>query len=509
MGILKISKPYISYSDNNARLYSDISIDDKKIPMYFEVNKEWSEFLCYERSDAFLLNCLDIAMTMGIDIHCESPISDSLYNNLNKYYIPLLAKEEFWSLKSINIYVPLENKHNYIKNTGVGAGFSGGVDSFYSVLQNLNNAASRFNITHLLCFDFGNIGSFHRTRMEYVLNIANELNIKLINICSNFSEFVQNGFTRYHLLNTNFLAYVYAIQKLIHIFYYANGDQPYNEETIGRGDRSYRFAASYLSSEEVIINIEGYTAGTRLDKLEYILENEIVKKYLSVCNVGKYYAIGKNCSSCNKCIATMLEAYVLGKLNLLSNTFDVKKFLNNFDEFFKKFTSVPYEVEKRLPQLLEKNLQFSDPRLSYVLSRFYEAEGDIEEAIFYAKINVKFDQYQIKSWENLFMLYLKNKDYVKAESLALNCLKKNKHFGLMYTCLAKLYDSQGSIERAYRNSIKAMNLSYNNVEVLKQHYFLLEKKNDHISKEKMVYEAIKRNPSYKEIFEKLGYTNNK
>ena len=53
--MIKIEKPYIEYNGNCAILNTFITIDDKRSLVWFRVNKEYGNYLCDERSDAFLI----------------------------------------------------------------------------------------------------------------------------------------------------------------------------------------------------------------------------------------------------------------------------------------------------------------------------------------------------------------------------------------------------------------------------------------------------------------------
>jgi len=63
---ITIKKPIITNSNGKSRLSADIILDKegstKELSLWFEVDQQWSEYLCHERSDAFLIIVLRHAM---------------------------------------------------------------------------------------------------------------------------------------------------------------------------------------------------------------------------------------------------------------------------------------------------------------------------------------------------------------------------------------------------------------------------------------------------------------
>ncbi len=104
--MIKILQPkVISSDDSHSRLSCDILVDNKVRNLWFEVEKEYEPYLCYERSDAFVIGLLSWAMRLNHDIECTAPVSEELLYNLRTYLIPSLAKHGK-DLHNIKILTP-------------------------------------------------------------------------------------------------------------------------------------------------------------------------------------------------------------------------------------------------------------------------------------------------------------------------------------------------------------------------------------------------------------------
>ena len=92
MGMVKIGKPYIEYLHNGkARLCAEIERNGDKSGLYYEVEKEYGQFLNDDRCDAFVVGLVNSCMFDGNDIVCESVLTEQLLFQINMYYIPLIS----------------------------------------------------------------------------------------------------------------------------------------------------------------------------------------------------------------------------------------------------------------------------------------------------------------------------------------------------------------------------------------------------------------------------------
>lgn len=327
-----IHKPEIKKGIDSVhcRLSAIIESDHFKKELYYEVENRYKEYLCYERGDAFMLSLLYFAMINGYDMEIKAPISEKLYYQLTKQYIPTMVKYIPKLFHRIEINAPLDSIP--IKNAGaVGASVSGGVDSFYSILKNTDLKETNFNITHLMVANVYNMYNDENTmrkkfkdREELALKISNALNLQPVIIYTNEHIFWHKKYQDLYM--TRYMGIVYALQKLFSVYNFSSGyeykDFELSEKT---GDHYDFLTAQLISNENLTIYSSGPEAG-RIEKLEYIVDDPVVQKYLQVCNINT-----ENCSACDKCMRTQLELWAIGKLDKFTNTFETGFFYKHKD----------------------------------------------------------------------------------------------------------------------------------------------------------------------------------
>ena len=90
--MIHFHRPYVIYDSDKAILKCDVQIDDFSDTICFWVDKEYGEYLCYERADAYVIAVLNYAMRNHHDIKCDAPLSEELYYNIDKYLIDALVR---------------------------------------------------------------------------------------------------------------------------------------------------------------------------------------------------------------------------------------------------------------------------------------------------------------------------------------------------------------------------------------------------------------------------------
>lgn len=338
--IMHIGSPYVVRHRVKTWLCADISIGKKTYTPYFEVEKEFENFLCTERCDAFLVLCLTCAMKNNFDIVCQAPVTDSLYYNLSTYLIPTVSKIDSTRHNisiSAPIAKPLENA------AAVATGFSGGVDGWYTVLKTLDSSIDRFKLTHIL---YHNSGCFPASDSEiaFLKNTASILGLESVYIRSNYSNLM------HHLVEDScdtieYVAYPFALQKLFHVFHFSS------DITINIFTWNATVLTSCLSTENLIFYYTGMEAHRRIDKVKYIFNHRlasVVKSNFRICNDGLYmgFAEATSCRRCNKCLRTMFSMYALGILDSKSPPFYAEYFLKNINLYWSVYSQ--QKMEKKL-----------------------------------------------------------------------------------------------------------------------------------------------------------------
>lgn len=120
-----INQPYIDTpSPSVVRLCSNIEYEGTSHNLWYETDAQWTEYLCTERADAFLVNLLLFAMERGANIICKCDISERLYYQFTEYLIPCISSH-ISKYQSIAIEGNLSSEKLPSANA-FGTGVSGG-----------------------------------------------------------------------------------------------------------------------------------------------------------------------------------------------------------------------------------------------------------------------------------------------------------------------------------------------------------------------------------------------
>jgi len=301
--------------------------------VWFSVEKQYDDYVCKDKHDAFLLSLLPIAMKNGEDIYVEERISEKLYYNLSRFGIKVLS-ESRRDLRPISIY-PDELVGQASNNTAaaVGAAFSGGVDSFCTLLDNFNNDVPQdYKITHFFMSNTGAVGqgSIEKSlkgfylEKEFVKRLSDQLPVKLVTVNSNIVEI--SPFTHINVHTSMNLSAVLFLQNLFKKFYYSPGVS-FTDVCIKPAQEStYSEAVMIpLYSTETLDFISYGAQYKRTEKTARIADNDLARKYLYVC-FDHFRRAGQNCSKCEKCRRTMATLDALGQLEHFSDRFDINQF---------------------------------------------------------------------------------------------------------------------------------------------------------------------------------------
>lgn len=333
--MIKIGIPKVIEVGNKARLICDILVDEDKKEVYLEVDLKYGKYLCTERADAFLIVLFYYGMVHNHDITSEVCVSEDLYYQIREYLMPVLLEKGNGKLNKINI--DCATGDNMTNEGGVVTGLTCGVDSFHAILNNIDSEYKSKKLTHLIIMSLadsykknGNYDLITNKLYEQARLVSDELKIPLIEINSNIRELFP--IPPMHTLIRTFG--VYALQKLFSVYYFASGFPVW---TFNINDSVYTDSARYdlfLCKELSTRNLTIYSEGAqknRYDKLDFIVDNEIVKKNLHVCVIDHI-----NCGECSKCIRTMCALDCMGKLDEYRLVFDVDKYYNNIDYYLEK-----------------------------------------------------------------------------------------------------------------------------------------------------------------------------
>lgn len=377
-----VGKPYIKnnvvskVNKNGVRLCSDVEMENpntkviEKRTLYYEFDIRFAQYLCAERSDAFVIGLITTAMENDMDIVFEAPISERLYYQLTTNYIPMISKFNPTRQKVINLIGSFTNLS--IGNAGgIATGCSGGVDSFYTIVRhNSEHTVKEYQLTHLIFSSCGTqdviserIEAYYNNYYPRMQELANLLGCDCIGCYTNIHEFYKypyQGFSTFFA--TIYGSVAYAIQKLLTVYYINSGD-PITEFTMDL-DKAHGHDASIFDIFTVgcmnTENLTFYSSGielTRMEKEKYISNDSNAQEFLTVCGIetsGYTVAQRGNCSNCTKCLRTMVQLYTINELDKFDRVFDL-------NDFYK-------HKSKRIGKMLAVN------KRSYVIDTIKEAK---------------------------------------------------------------------------------------------------------------------------------------
>lgn len=326
--MLTIGKSYLTRSGSMTRLCADITIGRHKTTLWFAVETAQEDCLCVGRADPFVVALLPTAMRGKHEIICKDTFSERLHHQLSSYVIPALAfAGEIYHI--ISIKAPL-TAAAYPNQGAVGTGFSGGVDSMYTIM--CHGPDSEYPVTHLALFDTGGLLPEHspeeRARFySMAKRFSEEHGLKTISVRTNLEETLSNAEPRAEVYSFRNLARALSVQGLFSVYLLSSGPDAASFALDLHESSFYDPLLVPCASTEGLTFYFSGTERKRLDKLKLLSEWEPTWRWLHPCLRG---APGEmNCGRCKKCIRDLTVLYALDKLERYSAVFDIKDFRKN------------------------------------------------------------------------------------------------------------------------------------------------------------------------------------
>ena len=317
-------------SEHQGRYYyaATVTIDNKNIEFppqaWFAVEGDQYDLLS-KLGDAFLIGLLPIAMKLGEDIEVSDPISSTVAHGIVSYIDVLCS---WWPdlFKPIKVnFTSIVYRKDEKRPQGVGVCFSGGADSFYTLLKHLkeNEPVEDFRITHALMINgFDQIADYRGDGISQEMfncfaPMLERLGVKPLMITSNIKLFRSCVFENKEQIfsfGSVLISCVHAFAPVFGRFYISGHASWAYEDLFPIG--AHPVLDSLLSSDQLQIIHECSKEG-RAGKIQNICDNEEVKNYLRVCfRPYKFEKVtGKpiNCGQCEKCIRTLIVLDILDK----------------------------------------------------------------------------------------------------------------------------------------------------------------------------------------------------
>jgi hypothetical protein len=189
---------------------------------------------------------------------------------------------------------------------GTATFFSGGVDSFHTLLRNLDQ------VTHLIFvrgFDFHRrVPAIRAPATDTARRVARELGKELVEVDTDVHDFTNPILQWEYYL-------VAAMATVAHLL----ADR--FERVLIPGEHSHADLVPWgshpltdpLWSTEAVEIVHDGAASRRIEKVAYLAESELAMEVLRVCwqNTDGAY----NCGRCEKCLRTMIELHAAGALD--------------------------------------------------------------------------------------------------------------------------------------------------------------------------------------------------
>jgi len=346
IGTLKFSK-----HDGRGRVTADIDCDGFVAPLWFEVEEQYAEYLCYERSDAYVLGLLHYAMKFGHDIVCETPMTGRLYEQLTGQFLPPFYKVNGFGrdggigqnrkgfCTKITCEIAPEIDHHGPQ--AVATGISCGVDS-------LHVFATHSDITHACIWNGHGIDPHETVEsrnaawgnlIERAKNFSAEVGVDLIVGNTNFDRGCLKQLQWDGMTTQGNLFCIFSLQKLWQNYYVASDcaiDNFHMRQSLNEDPAHYEyFLFPLVSLKNMTIRMDGADC-RRIEKIRALIGYAPSYKFLNTC--WGIHEGHKNCSCfCPKCMRTMLALYCLGALDMYSSVYDVEYFKRHVSQYIAEY----------------------------------------------------------------------------------------------------------------------------------------------------------------------------
>ena len=398
--MITIGKPYVSVDGNRAYLRASVKVSDDTAKKYVEetdklINTSWltavdyppaawkndnsglwfsvpsdyQQYLCPERSNAFVVAMLWYAMLTGSDIRFEAPVSKQLYDGLTGTLIPALAKGSF---RAIRLEGEVTSERVETQG-GVVSGLSCGADSFYTLhCYGGEDAPVGKKLTHLSYYMADYLFPFVKPPydvdvlideqeklynehvLEYAGMIAEHHKLPFLVVRTNLDRDYYRGgliFTGMY----RFLACTLALEHLFSLYLISSSGNADNvgEPSISSPTQSYEdLICSCCGTESLNYQLSDHVS--RVKKLEAIADDPDVRQYLSVCYNSA--AGGVNCGKCFGCWKTLIPLDFLGKLDGFSRVFNLKSYYGNRRHVFEQLVHYSFRPEAAAARDINRQL---------------------------------------------------------------------------------------------------------------------------------------------------------
>jgi hypothetical protein len=288
-------------------------------------------------ADPFLVASLIPAMLVGGEIIVDGCVTDLLLWRIN-YTIQDYLIQALPRLKRVLVVANGDQSAVNVWRNMVWAfrrparilGFSGGVDSFYSLYNlHLSHSSKSAKITHLAFNDCGSHGHrsrqavrLRKNRLKRVKAVGKDLDLPVIEIRSNMDK-LYRGISFEETFTLRNIACSLLLQSRHAHFFYSSA---HSYKRLHEGD-SISWVEPFLfplfSTRGLKLFIEG-CATSRPAKIERLASVDLTRRYLDVCiSTSQPQSSYPNCGVCRKCFHTLVILDACGSIDEYAFIFDL------------------------------------------------------------------------------------------------------------------------------------------------------------------------------------------
>jgi hypothetical protein len=292
-----------SYTDRGQPAVSaSVEVDGKRFDIFFRCARG----PLFAGAEPFLVAALLPAMKLGANIVVQSSVAAHLLRHID--HVQSLACAWWPGYQRVAVRATPRQITSLNPARGVGCFFSGGVDSFYSVL-------TRDDEINDLVFVHGLDMTLKNTPLRAkiapaIRRAAGELGKPLIEIETNVRD-ILDPYTNWSGESDGAaMAALGHVLSLQHQLIYLSSGRPYSKRISTGG--AHPLLLQLWGTPEIELSKAGRET-SRYQKLAYLVNNETAMRWLRVC--WEHTNDDYNCCQCAKCLSTMLNLQLLGALD--------------------------------------------------------------------------------------------------------------------------------------------------------------------------------------------------
>ena len=363
----------------------------------FSVPYEYRDYLCCERSDAFIIALLWYAMITGSDICFKAPVSKALYEGLTQQLIPALSKDGYSAIKLTG---PVSSEPIWHED-GVVTGMTCGVDSLYTLnCYGTDRAPDGMRLTHLVYYDGSylfpgarppyDIDELYRDKVishvpavDDARMVAANNGLPLIYVLTNLDrDYYRGGLPLTAMYR--FLSCTLALAHLYGTYISSSSGHTDNEEiSLFAPTQHYEDLICKVCSTDTLKYVSS-DHDSRCRKLRFLADDADAQKYLNVCFQMEKH--GRNCGDCFACWKTMIPLDIMGKLGGFAERFELDLYTADRKKVFADligFSKRPEASSAR--DCVRQFAELAEKEQSEAGAEFLEILNDIENITVYVE----------------------------------------------------------------------------------------------------------------------------